>query len=163
MLTASSTASVTSCFSVLMSRSEGTVAFIDRLYTCMTRERQGTVQVHVEQCRPYIKIASITSYGAVAQCKSIGVNCWGTHTIRFYNWIPINLIYISWIDVREKVIVMSQSHQRVDWNLDVYQICNQLFRLCFRTRWSSCKILNKTESNKKIGWKIALCDCTLSQ
>lgn len=74
MLTASSTASVTSCFSVLMSRSEGTVAFIDRLYTCMTRERQGTVQVHVEQCRPYIKIASITSKGAVAQCKSIGVN-----------------------------------------------------------------------------------------
>lgn len=87
MLTASSTASVTSCFSVLMSRSEGTVAFIDRLYTYKTRERQGIVQVHVEQCRPCIKIASNTSYGGVAQCnfssdfqstcsgKLIGVNC----------------------------------------------------------------------------------------
>lgn len=87
MLTASSTASVTSCFSVLMSRSEGTVAFIDRLYTCITRERQCTVQVHVMQCRPCIKIVSNTSYGGVAQCdfssdfqstcsgKSIGVNC----------------------------------------------------------------------------------------
>lgn len=35
----------------------------------MTRERQGTVQVHVEQCRPCIKIASNTSYGGVAQCN----------------------------------------------------------------------------------------------
>lgn len=68
----------------------------------MTRERQGTVQVHVEQCRPWIKIVSNTSYGGVAQCdfssdfqstcsgKSSGVNCWGSHTIWFYNRIFIN-------------------------------------------------------------------------
>lgn len=76
--------------------------------------------------------------------------------MRFFNQFSINKAYsIHVYHCTGKVIVTSDSHQRVDWKSDAHLIFNRLSRLCFWLRRSHSTILVTKISHVRIGWKIA--------
>lgn len=96
--------------------------------------------------------------------KSIEVDCWNCHTVRFCNRLSIYKTYSILLFYGKKSLWRHDSHQKIDWKSDELLIFNRLQTLLsnFRLRWPHGTILVESKSNERIWWNIVLSDRTLS-